>query len=183
MRCLGAWPAPRGKPREPTDPQDLLVFPHTVSHIVWYEYASSGTLGPLAILRMENSTTPPKDPITCHVLDLVTGRPAPNLAVSLSLTLPLTPSATFRSMTNADGRITNWQGQDESSLESVVNALSVNWEGKTVWALKFETGTYFGDEHTFFPQVEVQFFMSPTEGHYHVPLLLGPWSYTTYRGS
>ena len=54
------------------------------------------------------------------------------------------------------------------------------------WSLKFETGAYYGEDNTFFPEVEVKFRVEAKEGkysHYHVPLLLGPWSYTTYRGS
>ena len=129
------------------------------------------------------STAPSKDPITCHVLDLVTGLPAPHLAVSLTLLRPLGPSAPFKALTNADGRIMNWQGMDGPSLQSVFEQSSEQPDSKHVWALKFETGAYYGEGNTFFPEVEVRFFVSPKEGHYHVPLLLGPWSYTTYRGS
>ena len=129
------------------------------------------------------SSSLPKDPITCHVLDLVTGRPAPHLAVSLTLLRPLGPSAPFKALTNADGRIMSWQGQDGPSLQSVFEQSSEQPGSKMVWALKFETGAYYGEGNTFFPEVEVRFFVSPREGHYHVPLLLGPWSYTAYRGS
>ena len=52
-----------------------------------------------------------------------------------------------------------------------------------VWSLKFETGAYYGEGKTFFPEVEVRFWVERGVEHYHVPLLLGPWSYTTYRGS
>ena len=129
------------------------------------------------------SAVPAKDPITCHVLDLVTGRPAPHLAVSLTLVGPLGPSAPFKALTNADGRIMNWRGQEGPSLQSVFEQSSEHPDSKLIWALKFDTGAYYGDGNTFFPEVEVRFFVSPKEGHYHVPLLLGPWSYTTYRGS
>jgi len=129
------------------------------------------------------SAAPSKDPITCHVLDLVTGRPASHLAVSLTLLRPLGPSAPFKALTNADGRIMNWQGLDGPSLQSVFEQSSEHPDSRLVWALKFETGAYYGEENTLFPEVEVRFFVSPKEGHYHVPLLLGPWSYTTYRGS
>lgn len=128
-------------------------------------------------------TAPPKDPITCHILDLVTGRPASSLSVSLTLLRPLGPSAPFKAQTNADGRIMNWDAQDGPSLQSVFENLSEHPNDKLVWALKFETGEYYGEDNTFFPEVEVRFFVAPKEGHYHVPLLLGPWSYTTYRGS
>ena len=127
--------------------------------------------------------TPPKNPITCHVLDLVTGRPAPGLAVSLTLIRPLGPSAPFKAHTNGDGRIINWKGQDGPPLTELFQNLSEHPDQQMVWALKFETGEYYGEGNTFFPEVEVRFYVSPNGGHYHVPLLLGPWSYTTYRGS
>lgn len=130
--------------------------------------------------------TPPKekDPITCHVLDTLTGRPAASIAVSLTLLRPLGPSTPFTAVTNADGRISNWQYQEGPSLASIFENLSEHAEGRMVWSLKFDTGAYFGTGRTFFPEVEVRFFVAAEEGgHYHVPLLLGPWSYTTYRGS
>lgn len=128
-------------------------------------------------------TSPPKDPITCHVLDLTTGRPAPALSVTLTLLRPLGPSTPFTAITNADGRVTKWQGQEGPSLQEMFDNLAEHPDGRMVWVLKFETGQYFGEGNTFFPEVEVRFFVFPREGHYHIPLLLGPWSYTTYRGS
>ena len=56
-----------------------------------------------------------------------------------------------------------------------------------VWELRFDTGAYYGGPgKTFWPEVRVAFYvMAGEEGGrgYHVPLLLGPWGYTTYRGS
>jgi 5-hydroxyisourate hydrolase len=51
-----------------------------------------------------------------------------------------------------------------------------------IWSLRFQTGEYYGEGKTFWPEVELKFWVKEGE-HYHVPLLLGPWSYTTYRGS
>jgi 5-hydroxyisourate hydrolase len=56
----------------------------------------------------------------------------------------------------------------------------------SVWSLKFNTSKYWGEGGTFYPEVEVKFFVRREGlegGHWHVPLLLGPWGYTTYRGS
>lgn len=59
-----------------------------------------------------------------------------------------------------------------------------------VWSLRFKTEQYFGKGKTLFPEVEVKFFVDISaggkeegRGHVHVPLLLAPWGYTTYRGS
>lgn len=128
-------------------------------------------------------TLPPRDPITCHVLDLITGLPAPSLCVSLTLLRPLGPSTPFVAATSSDGRITTWNAQDGPTLSEIFANLAEHENGRMVWSLKFETGTYYGEGNTFFPEVEIRFFVYPQGGHYHVPLLLGPWSYTTYRGS
>lgn len=125
----------------------------------------------------------PKDPITCHVLDQTTGLPARALSVSLTLLKPFGPSTPFKALTSIDGRISKWQAPDGPSLSSIFENLHGHPDGKMVWALKFETGNYFGEGNTFFPEVEVRFFVGSDSLHYHVPLLLGPWSYTTYRGS
>ena len=127
----------------------------------------------------------PKDPITCHVLDTTRGTPARDIAVSLRLIRPLGPSAPFNARTDSNGRVTNWEVPDGPSLASIFENLHEHPDGRMVWELLFQTGAYFGEGKTFFPEVRVQFFVDAADkdGHYHVPLLLGPWSYTTYRGS
>ncbi len=145
------------------------------------QFQPSSTSSPLPASTTD--TNKPKDPITCHVLDLVSGVPAPGLSVSLTLLKPFGPSAAFKAFTNADGRISSWEGPDGPSLAEIFENLREHPDGGMVWSLKFETGKYYGPGNTFFPEVEVKFFVLPNRGHYHVPLLLGPWSYTTYRGS
>lgn len=49
--------------------------------------------------------------------------------------------------------------------------------------LVFDTGAYFGDQPTFYPEVVVTFQVTDSAQHYHVPLLLSPFAYSTYRGS
>ena len=129
------------------------------------------------------TSAPAREPITCHVLDLTTGRPAPNIAVSLTLLRPLGPSAPLTATTSSDGRINRWNGEAGSSLSEIFANLAEHDDSKMVWSLKFDTGAYFGENNTFFPEVEIRFVVDAHSGHYHVPLLLGPWSYTTYRGS
>jgi 5-hydroxyisourate hydrolase len=60
--------------------------------------------------------------------------------------------------------------------------LSASPIGSSVWKLEFSTAEYYGPEKCFFPVVGLTFLVKDGE-HFHVPLLLGPYSYTTYRGS
>ncbi|KAK0118434.1 hypothetical protein ONS95_012719 [Cadophora gregata] len=149
------------------------------------------------------TTTTTRPPITCHVLDTTTGRPAANLSVKLSCVS--LPEIEFVGTTNADGRIAAWantQGENGKEGEYVVNkggvlgALGAIIEeaalveelgargppGSSLWKLRFDTGAHYGVGKTFFPIVELSFLVVKGE-HFHVPLLLGPYSFTTYRGS
>ncbi|KAK8138774.1 transthyretin domain protein [Apiospora sp. TS-2023a] len=107
-----------------------------------------------------------KDAITCHILDTSIGKP---------------------SQTDDDGRIKAWlpfsTDRDSGdvptfSLDDVLSEV----ESTSVWTLRFDTGAYFGEGNTFFPEVVVTFSVQKGQ-HYHVPLLLSPYSYSTYRGS
>jgi 5-hydroxyisourate hydrolase len=76
------------------------------------------------------------------------------------------------------GRATTDAGGRASDLLS-----SVPEDGR--YRLTFDTGAYFRGvgEAGFYPEVSVTFEVAPGEGHYHVPLLLSPFGYSTYRGS
>ncbi|RFU77566.1 hydroxyisourate hydrolase [Trichoderma arundinaceum] len=132
-----------------------------------------------------------KDRITCHVLDTTAGRPAKGIRVRLEGPGSSSPHGsavkTFESLTNDDGRITVWlpYSSETSSgevpvytLEDVLSAI----RGPSRWTLRFDTAAYFGEDKTFFPEATVVFRVEEGQ-HYHVPLLLSPYSYTTYRGS
>jgi HIUase/Transthyretin family len=56
---------------------------------------------------------------------------------------------------------------------------------RTSWSIKFEVGPWYEQRNveSFWPEVEVKFYVKKGERHYHVPVLVGPWTYTTYRGS
>ena len=116
-----------------------------------------------------------KDPITCHVLDTTAGRPASGIKVTLEHS-----SSAFNAVTDADGRIKNWTST--SGTASVADALGKTDGAASRWTLRFDTGAYFGDDKTFFPEAVIVFRVDKGQ-HYHVPLLLSPYSYTTYRGS
>jgi 5-hydroxyisourate hydrolase len=142
-----------------------------------------------------------KDRITCHILDTSVGRPAAGVRVRLSLepspssspihhgaptSLP-GPPRVFESHTDDDGRIKTWLPYSSATssgevpvytLEDVLGEI----KGPSRWTLRFDTAGYYGEENTFFPEVTVVFRVKEGET-YHVPLLLAPYSYSTYRGS
>jgi 5-hydroxyisourate hydrolase len=127
-----------------------------------------------------------KDPITCHVLDTLTGRPAAGIKAELS-TDDIHGHPVWRAETNSDGRITNWNktidlSRSQATVEELFQTFADGNGTKATWRLKFFTGDYYGEGNTFWPEVNLAFSASYGE-HYHVPLLLGPYSYTTYRGS
>jgi 5-hydroxyisourate hydrolase len=101
--------------------------------------------------------------ITTHVLDTARGRPAAGVAIELTRGGAVVARAT----TNADGRT------DEPLLR---DAEAGEYE------LVFAVGDYFGGDG-FLDRVPVRFRIADPEAHYHVPLLVSPWSYSTYRGS
>ena len=112
-----------------------------------------------------------RSPITTHVLDTSRGRPAAGVPVSLTRLTPEPSALLAESSTDADGRVANLLAP--GSLEP------------GIYRLRFDTGAYFeglGEAH-FYPWAEVVFRIDDTSAHYHVPLLLNPFGYSTYRGS
>ncbi len=108
--------------------------------------------------------------LTTHVLDTAHGRPAAGVAIELARLdggggrEPLA-SAT----TNADGRT-------DDPLVAPGELAAGEYEQT------FDVGAYFG-EAAFLGRVPVRFRIADPAAHYHVPLLVSPWSYSTYRGS
>jgi len=125
-----------------------------------------------------------RPPITCHVLDTTTGLPAPSIPVTLTYLTPDDVGVPFTATTNSDGRVASWESpEDKPSLQTHF----ANNTTPLRWTLKFEIGKYYEEKDikSFWPEVEIRFVTRPEDGkdHYHVPLLVGPYSYTTYRGS
>jgi 5-hydroxyisourate hydrolase len=112
-------------------------------------------------------------PITTHVLDTARGRPAEGLAVVLERREAAAPWVELaRGLTDADGRC--------GALLPHGAALTAG-----TYRLRFATAGYFDDlgVRGFYPEVQVVFQIDDPAGHYHVPLLLSPYGYSTYRGS
>lgn len=108
--------------------------------------------------------------VTTHVLDAVTGTPASGISVTLSAKGEEGWLVVASGVTDADGRI--------SSLGP--EALNPG-----IYQVRFGTGEYFArsGQETFYPSVEIAFSVADGGQHYHVPLLLSPFAYSTYRGS
>lgn len=133
-------------------------------------------------------STDKRPPITCHVLDTTIGRPGASIPVVLTLLNPSSASSTplrFTATTNSDGRVTAWAPAspfEGRALEEIFLE-----QGDKKYSLTFNTEDYFGERgvKTFFPEVEVKFVVREEQKgeHFHVPVLLGPFGYTTYRGS
>ena len=123
--------------------------------------------------------------ITCHVLDTVSGKPGANIDVKLKLISPAqATNVDWTAKTNNDGRVPAWTSSSTEINDVVAKVKSeLGSDDQMVWSLTFDTESYFGKGKTFWPEVELRFAAKKEEEHYHVPLLLGPWSYTTYRGS
>ncbi len=111
--------------------------------------------------------------ITTHVLDTTLGRPGAGIPVMLERkTQSAGWEAIAEAMTDIDGRINDLLAAGEVFLPGD-------------YRLVFETGPYFQTRQIecFFPQVTIGFVIKDPLQHYHVPLLLSPFGYSTYRGS
>jgi 5-hydroxyisourate hydrolase len=111
--------------------------------------------------------------LSTHVLDTARGRPAAGVPVRLELAGPAGPTELGRATTDADGRVASLgPGRLEPGT----------------YRLVFDTARYAAAQPGepgpgFFPEVAVTFTVDGSAPHLHVPLLLSPFGYTTYRGS
>ena len=106
--------------------------------------------------------------ITTHVLDTAAGKPAAGMAVVLAV------HKGSEWVRLADGHT-----DDHGRLTTLTNELVV---GPGVYRLTFDTGTYHREVYTFFPEVQVIFKVRSAAEHVHVPLLVSPFGYSTYKG-
>jgi 5-hydroxyisourate hydrolase len=102
--------------------------------------------------------------ITTHVLDTARGRPAAGVAVVLER--------------DAGG----WERLGHATTDDDGRVPGFEAAGAGRYRLTFDTGGYLGAA-AFYPQVTIDFRVAASEPHYHVPLLLSPFGYSTYRGS
>lgn len=113
-------------------------------------------------------------PITTHVLDTSLGKPAAGIAVQLSRVTEtgIENAVLGNTQTDADGRV-------QEGLIVAADFLPGTYE------LRFAVSAYFDamQTKTFYPEVVIVFDVAQGQDHYHVPLLLSPFGYSTYRGS
>jgi 5-hydroxyisourate hydrolase len=110
--------------------------------------------------------------ITTHVLDTSLGRPAEGVQATVEIEAADGWKLVGKGTSDADGRILNLVPKDTKLAAGV-------------YRLIFETGRYFAENNVdaFYPQVTIVFTIRDAAQHYHVPLLLSPFGYSTYRGS
>lgn len=110
--------------------------------------------------------------ITTHVLDTSRGRPASGVPVVLEMRSDDGWREIARAETDADGRV--------RQLLPPGSPLAAG-----TWRLTFGVGQYFEAQgvESFYPEASIVFVIRDPEPHYHVPLLLSPFGYSTYRGS
>jgi len=110
--------------------------------------------------------------ITTHILDVSKGCPASGVPVMLERQTTTNWEIIGKGATDEDGR-----------LRDLLNSETVLQTGN--YRLTFDTENYFLQQkiESFYPQVTVAFTVRDAAQHYHVPLLLSPFGYSTYRGS
>jgi len=109
--------------------------------------------------------------LTTHVLDLALGQPAKGLALRLDLLDGGSWRPVATGVTDGDGRTGDLLAGTPLEAKS--------------YRLTFETGPYFAASKraSFYPRVQITFQVTDVGQHHHIPLLLAPYGYSTYRGS
>lgn len=113
-----------------------------------------------------------RSPVTIHVLDTSRGKPAASVAVMLEQADGKEWREAAKGKTDKNGRIDNLLPRNKPLVPGI-------------YRITFESGAYFAESKTktFYPQITVYFEIADPTEHYHIPLLLSPFGYSTYRGS
>lgn len=111
--------------------------------------------------------------ITTHILDISTGRPAAGVPVTLE----------FKSQSKGWEQVGSGETDNDGRIADLLDVKTPFVPGH--YRITFDTGIYFAGQETeaFYPHVTVIFTVRNADQHYHVPLLLSPFGYSTYRGS
>ena len=112
--------------------------------------------------------------ISTHVLDTAVGKPAEGVTIELSVQDDDGWKTIGGGTTNSDGRVTDLLREEFKPLEI------------GLYKIRFDVAAYMaarGVENFFYPYVEFPFRIEASDEHYHVPLLVSPYGFSTYRGS
>lgn len=112
------------------------------------------------------------NPLSVHILDLQTGTPTAGVTVTLEQKTGNDWRQLASGVTNAQGRIAEMYPADKAMEQGD-------------YRIVFKTGEHYArlKQETFFPEIPVQFHVEKTDQHYHIPLLLSPFGFSTYRGN
>lgn len=113
-----------------------------------------------------------QNPLSVHVLNLENGLPSSNVSVTLEEQKNGQWVKIYEAKTNEQGRITELFPENKAFQSAI-------------YKVTFKTGDWFkaNNQKTFFPEVPVIFQVDGSVKHYHIPLLLSPYGYSTYRGN
>lgn len=126
----------------------------------------------LGMTAMSGMAVAANNPLSVHVLNLETGVPSAGVNVTLERHMGEAWQPLAQGTTNEQGRIAELYPSDKPLQ-------------KGEYRVVFKTGEYYkktGHE-TFFPEIPVIFEVKQADQHYHIPLLLSPYGFSTYRGS
>jgi len=107
--------------------------------------------------------------LSTHVLDAVRGAPARGMGIRWERRTSRNWEPVAEAVSDGDGRVSTWDAATTQGVHRLV----------------FASGDYFAEQGgaTFYPEVVVVFEITDADAHHHVPLLLSPFAYSTYRGS
>jgi 5-hydroxyisourate hydrolase len=106
--------------------------------------------------------------LSTHVLDTGSGRPAAGIVVRLD-----------RAVIDFDGRPKGWRTVATAVTDADGRVAALPADAATRWRLVFDTA----ERSPFFPEVTITFVVEDPDAHHHVPLLLAPFGFSSYRGS
>ena len=143
-----------------------------ISKFVTPVFVSALCVHAMLTLAAQGAEQTERSPITIHVLDTSRGKPAASVAVTLEQADGKEWRETAKGKTDKNGRIDH--------LLPGKKPLAAG-----IYRVTFESGAYFAESKTktFYPQITVYFEIADPTEHYHIPLLLSPFGYSTYRGS
>ena len=130
------------------------------------------TLAAIGLFSLSSLALAAGNPLSVHVLNLENGLPSPGVNVTLEQHVGSDWKTLAQGTTNEQGRIAELFPADRAFVAGEYRVV-------------FKTGEYFkqAKRETFFPEIPVIFEVKQTEQHYHIPLLLSPYGFSTYRGS